>query len=202
MKNFFKKIPGWVMVLFIFGLLYTFGLHTEVLGQIQRVILLTGIHNVDVPHEQSSEDIASNLIPEENEKFMLQKLSGETIDFDELKGKVVFLNLWATWCPPCIAEMPDIQELYNEMKDENIAFVMLSVDTKGTDKVKKFIDKKKFTFPVYLLENGIPDKFSSNVIPTTFIISKDGEVVSRQEGMASYNTNEFKEYLRKLINGE
>lgn len=200
MKALFKKIPGWVVILFTFGLLYVFGLHTEVLGQIQRVILLTGIRNVDVPNKQSSESTTSESISADAEKFMLQKLSGETIDFDELKGKVVFLNLWATWCPPCIAEMPDIQELYNEMKDENVAFVMLSVDKKGTDKVEKFINKKKYTFPVYLLENGIPEKFSSNVIPTTFIISKDGEILSRQEGMASYNTKEFKEYLREMIN--
>ena len=129
--------------------------------------------------------------------FSLISATGEELQFSELKGKVVFMNFWATWCQPCIAEMPDIDELYKSIPGENIVFVMVSVD-KEFSRAKKLLGKKGFSFPIYQVNSQLPAEFSSRSIPTTFVISKDGKIAVRETGIASYNTKEFREYLLAL----
>jgi thiol-disulfide isomerase/thioredoxin len=196
-----KKIPGWLVMLLVFGILYATGLHTEAIGQVQRLMLATGIRNASVA--EPAADHASNAGSAEAAEgvgagFKMKDLNGNTVAFESLKGKVIFLNIWATWCPPCIAEMPNIQSLYEKVGSDKIAFVMLSVDEGGSGKVKKFIDRKGFTFPVYLPATQLPREFYSQAIPTTFIISPEGKIVARQEGMAEYDTKEVREFLQKL----
>ena len=201
-----KHIPGWVYTLLVFGFLYLSGLHTEAIGQVQRVLLATGIITPDLPEIPDAETASANSAAIESiseamvaNDFLLQDLSGKTVKFSSLKNKVIFLNIWATWCPPCVAEMPGIQGLYDKVKgNKNIAFVMLSVDQNGMEKVKKFVAKKGYTFPVYLPASGVPATFETRSIPTTFILSKDGKVAARHDGMANYDTKEVKEYLEKL----
>lgn len=190
-------------MLVLFGFLYLTGLHTEAIGQLQRLLLATGIKKADVPEPVLSPTDAAGPGPGEaatvvGEGFKMVGLDGSTVPFESLKGKVVFLNIWATWCPPCLAEMPNIQSLYEKMGSDKVAFVMLSVDEGGMDKVKKFIQKKKYTFPVYMPASQFPQEFYSNAIPTTFIISPDGKIVAKQEGMADYDTPEVVAFLQKL----
>ena len=104
----YKDIPGWVVMLTIFGILYATGLHTEAIGQVQRILLATGIKNADVP--DSDELNNPSLEMASSAGFILSDLQGNTVPFESLRGKVVFMNVWATWCPPCIAEMPGIQK--------------------------------------------------------------------------------------------
>lgn len=206
-KNKFsiKNIPGWAVMLGIFGVLYLTGLHTEAIGQVQRLLLATGIKNADVPETLQNPDAtavvdaAAAANPEmAGSGFKMVDLNGKQVNFESLKGKVVFLNIWATWCPPCIAEMPNIQKLYDKVGSDKIAFVMLSVDEGGMAKVKKFIDRKKYTFPVYIPASQFPQEFYSNAIPTTFIISPEGKIVAKQEGMADYDTKEVREFLQGM----
>ncbi|WP_276496223.1 TlpA family protein disulfide reductase [Pontibacter litorisediminis] len=204
-KFSFKQIPGWALMLAVFGVLYLTGLHTEVIGQVQRLLLATGIRNADVPDTLQNPDataVVDAAVVANSEMagagFKIADLQGNQVSFESLKGKVVFLNIWATWCPPCIAEMPNIQKLYEKVGSEKIAFVMLSVDEGGVEKVKKFIDKKQYTFPVYLPASNFPREFYSEAIPTTFIISPAGKIVAKQEGMADYNTPEVVAFLQKL----
>ncbi|MER2996607.1 TlpA family protein disulfide reductase [Pontibacter populi] len=206
-KNKFsiKNIPGWAVMLAVFGVLYLTGLHTEAIGQVQRLLLATGVKNADVPETLQNPDanaVASASAVANSEMagsgFKMVDLQGKQVAFESLKGKVVFLNIWATWCPPCIAEMPNIQKLYDKVGSDKIAFVMLSVDEGGMEKVKKFIGKKNYTFPVYMPASQFPQEFYSNAIPTTFIISPEGKIVAKQEGMADYDTPEVVEFLQKL----
>lgn len=201
-----KNIPGWAVMLAVFGVLYLTGLHTEAIGQVQRLLLATGIKNADVPETLQNPDAtavaeaAAAASPEmAGAGFKMVDLQGKQVAFESLKGKVIFLNIWATWCPPCIAEMPNIQKLYDKVGSDNIAFVMLSVDEGGMEKVKKFIDKKKYTFPVYMPAGQFPQEFYSNAIPTTFIISPEGKIVAKQEGMAEYNTPEVIDFLQGMV---
>ncbi|MBD1396455.1 TlpA family protein disulfide reductase [Pontibacter sp. JH31] len=208
-KNKFsiKSIPGWAVMLAIFGILYLTGLHTEAIGQVQRILLATGLKKADVPTTISeanytetveSEGVASSASMV-GAGFKMVDLKGKTVAFESLKGKVIFLNIWATWCPPCIAEMPNIQKLYDKVGSDKIAFVMLSVDEGGMDKVKKFIDKKGYTFPVYMPASQFPQEFYSTAIPTTFIISPEGKIVAKQEGMAEYDTKEVRDFLQGMV---
>jgi thiol-disulfide isomerase/thioredoxin len=187
-----KVLRDWGIIGLVFLLLYATGMHTEVAGFAQRMILSTGLITADInmdPIEISDDDF----------NFKLKRLNGETINFEDLKGKVIFLNLWATWCPPCIAEMPGIQSLYEKVDSNKVEFIMLSVNDQET-KTKGFIDKKGYTFPVYTAASNVPNVFRSGSIPTTFIISKQGKIVSKKVGMANYDKKSFINFLEKLSN--
>ena len=129
--------------------------------------------------------------------FVLIDKEGNRKSFTDYKGKVVFVNFWATWCPPCIAEMPDIHDLYTEMESTDIEFVLIALDD-DFQKAKDFVRKKKFDFPIYQLASPLPKVFESSAIPTTYVISPEGKIVMSKSGMAKYNTKKFKNFLEEL----
>jgi thiol-disulfide isomerase/thioredoxin len=136
-----------------------------------------------------------------NYNFILNDLEGNKVDVTKFKGKVIFLNMWATWCGPCRVEMPSIQKLYESVDKDKVVFIMLSIDSKETQsKISKYINDKGFTFPVYTPHEYLPRQLNVPTIPTTFIVSKDGKVKSKKVGTANYDTEEFKTFLNGLAN--
>lgn len=127
--------------------------------------------------------------------------NGKTVSLASLKGKVVFINFWATWCPPCREEMPAINQLRQSFKgNDNIVFLMVNVD--GTiKKSKAFMEKNKYDLPVYVPNSEIPGSFLGNAIPTTVILDKSGKMAARMEGGRDYASPEVKDAMDKLING-
>mgnify|MGYP002854931863 CR=1 FL=1 len=124
--------------------------------------------------------------------------SGADFNLIENKGKVVFLNLWATWCPPCVGEMPGIQDLYDKFKDNpDVAFVMVSNEDQAT--ISKFMERKKYSFPVFSSKNQAPAAFLSRSIPTTFVISKKGEVVIREVGAINWGGKKMNGIIEDLL---
>ncbi|MDJ1499215.1 TlpA disulfide reductase family protein [Xanthocytophaga agilis] len=183
----------WTLLLGIPAILYLTGWHTETIGGLQRMILATGIIKADTEQNQTDSS------PDADYNVNLQTLDGKDISLKELKGKVIFMNIWATWCPPCIAEMPGIQKLYEQVKSEDIAFVMISVD-ENPAKAQKFIKRKEYTFPVYqLTSKAIPQMYASESIPVTFVISASGKLVLKHSGMADYNSDAFRDFLRSQV---
>lgn len=176
--------------------LFLTGLHTEVFGFLQRGVLATGFMNPDVEENIPKENNISD--PQADFNMNLINSKGEAVSMEEFRGKVIFLNIWATWCPPCIAEMPGINNLYNEIKDEDVVFLMLSMD-ENFEKAKRFKEKKDFDFEVYQAVGGIPQMYHSQSIPTTYFINGKGELALTHTGMADYDTAEFKEFLRSLM---
>lgn len=175
--------------------LFLTGLHTEVFGFLQRGVLETGILNPDLEEKATMMQASAN--PKADFSLNLINAKGERVSMEQFRGKVIFLNLWATWCPPCIAEMPGINGLYNEVKGEDIVFLMLSLD-KDFEKAKRFKAKKDFDFEVYKVDGNIPQMYYSQSIPTTFVINAKGELALTQIGMADYHTEAFKEFLQSL----
>lgn len=188
-KSIKRELIEWGIFFGIIIILYGTGLHTTVLGGIQGVFLKTGIISPSLMDE-SEYRTASYNIP-------LMDLQGNAIEMHELKGKVVFLNFWATWCPPCIAEMPEIAGLYDEVASEDIAFIMVSVD-RDFNKLTKFIEKKEYSFPIYRLSGSLPNTYKASSIPTTYVISPSGKIVLEKVGMGSYHTDSFKELLEEV----
>ena len=129
--------------------------------------------------------------------FTLIDEDGNQKPFTDFEDKVVFINFWATWCPPCVAEMPDINALYQEMEDKGIEFAMISFDDEF-QKAKNFVEKKEFDFPIYQLASPLPKVYESNAIPTTYVLSPEGKIVVSKSGMAKYNTKKFKRFLEEL----
>ncbi|MGD8426399.1 MAG: TlpA disulfide reductase family protein [Balneolaceae bacterium] len=180
------------VIMGIILLLYSTGYYVEVVGRLQQIVLWTGIIQPDL--EQPVD-----IHPAADLKMPMISLSGEKTNLYDYRGKIIFLNFWATWCPPCVAEMPDIQSLYQSYKDQqNITFLMVSVD-QDADKAKQFIRRKGFTFPVFIINGLPPAALRPSVIPSTFVIGKDGHLVLRRRGMAKYNTERFKTFLDSLM---
>lgn len=183
--------------------LYATGLHTEVIGFAQRGLLATGLMNPDVEGiiqaRSKDKENGTATMPDNNKAdldFKLIDREGNTTSLEELKGKVIFMNMWATWCPPCIAEMPSIDELHGEMDDE-VAFVMLSLD-QNFETAKAFDKRKGYNLPIYAAAGNIPEMYNSPEIPTTYVIDADGNLALTHKGMADYNDPEFKEFLNSL----
>jgi len=194
-KQFIKKqLKEWGVFVAIILTLYFTGLHTDVAAFAQRVVLATGVANPNIPDNDDIKEKASY-------NFSLEGLDGENLDFRSLKGKTVFINLWATWCAPCIAEMPSIHNLYETYADnEDLVFVMIALEN-DKQKVKKFIDKKEYKFPVYFpINSQIPKVYKSQSIPTTFVLDSKGYIDYKKIGMANYNSGSFNRYMEKLLN--
>lgn len=126
---------------------------------------------------------------------------GNTVTLSSLKGKVVFINFWATWCPPCIHEMPSINELRQSFKgDENIVFLMVDVDNK-MEKSSAFMKQNNYDLPVYAPAGNIPSDYLGGAIPTTVILDKRGNMIARLEGGRDYADPEIVKALNELVEG-
>ncbi len=192
-KRTWKREAAELTIMLFIGLfIYAMGWHTEILGRLQQAVLWTGIIQPDTELADSERQMVSYDMP-------LISLGGEHTDLSAFKGDVIFLNFWATWCPPCIAEMPNIQALYEQYKDNDaLKFVMVSLD-EDSEKARQFLKDKGFTFDAYRLGGSRAEVFQSNIIPTTYVISKDGRLASKRQGMANYNTTAFKNFLNTLL---
>lgn len=131
----------------------------------------------------------------------LDCLKGEKTELkDAIKGKVVFLNFWATWCGPCKEEMPSMEALYKKFKDKGFVFLTISVDYEGLKPVKAFIEKNRYTFPVLLDPKcETLDLFAVTRIPTTFIIDREGRMIGTAIGPRNWNSPEVESIVNQLI---
>ncbi|MEG0258867.1 MAG: TlpA disulfide reductase family protein [Lysinibacillus sp.] len=118
--------------------------------------------------------------------FKLKNLSGETVQLSDYRGKTILLNFWASWCSPCIKEMPYMQKYYeqygNQSDIEIIAVNMTKVERGGTEKIESFIEEHKLTFPVLLDDKAgtIMDLYKVRAFPTTYIINKEGVITDKE----------------------
>lgn len=188
LKKLKKILNSWVFFIGLLVFLYFSGLHTQIMGTLQGLFLKTSFITTGMlkPADREAASYA----------LSLRSTEGKTTTLAALKGKTIFLNFWATWCPPCIAEMPEIHELYQSTDTSQVAFVMVSVD-KDAEKLEKFLKKHRYTFPVYQLNGSLPGVYQSSGIPLTFLISPSGKIVLKKKGMASYNNDSFKAILQK-----
>ena len=199
-KNTKKTLIEYGVIAAIVIILYATGLHTEVIGFIQRGILATGLMTpkIEAKHTNETKTDLTTVSASTPADFNLNLMDedGKTISLAEFKGEVIFMNMWATWCPPCIAEMPNINKLHKEVGDE-IAFVMISLDD-DFETAKAFNKRKGYDLPIYTLQSNRPAMYQSSTVPTTYVIDANGQLVLTHKGMANYNTSEFKSFLEGL----
>lgn len=126
----------------------------------------------------------------------LQMINTDSQPFElsQFKGKKVFVNLWATWCPPCRAEIPSIENLASKTDRSKVEFIMLSLDDDFV-KAKIYAANNKMKLPVYYPAGNLPQLFNVDGIPTTFVFNENGEIIYEHTGGLNYDTKEFIEML-------
>ena len=130
------------------------------------------------------------------QSWQIYDMQGNQVSFASLNEKPVFLNFWATWCPPCIAELPGIADLYEKYHGD-VNFILVSAESRA--KVRAFAKKNGFNQLPFYQNTTLPSDFSSQSIPTTFIINKDGVVVVSKKGAARWNSGSIEEVIEQLI---
>ena len=136
------------------------------------------------------------VLPDYN--LALQGVNTEDVNLKSAAGQVIVVNFWATWCPPCVAEMPSLQELYTTYKeDDRIAFFLIS-EEESTD-ISSFLEKNAYSVPTYIPRTQIPEKIDTSSLPTTYVIDKTGRIVITHTGAADWNSSKVKKIIEELL---
>lgn len=193
-------------VLIVFVLLMLFSPDTKAF--VSQGLMKLGLFrpNLESPKENETKgpipdehNVSNSEAGHGNAPVIFMDSSGKKTDAANLKGKVVFMNFWATWCPPCIAEMPSINKLYQHFDgNDQIVFLMVDVDNQIV-KSEAFMTKKKLSLPVHVPMGDIPSYWLGGSIPTTIILDKDGKIAAKHEGMADYSRKEVIDFINNLI---
>ncbi len=183
-KLFNKKLLSKSNIIFVV-LLAIFLIPTSREWVMRQIAFSPSIENVE------------NLEKIKNYNWSLKGLNTESLNFEDLQGKVIFVNFWATWCPPCRAEMPMIQKLYDGYKDK-INFIFVTNENWAV--VDKFFIKKNYNLPVYNSTSFPPEIFTrTNSIPASYLIDTEGNILISETGAADWNSDKVRELIDNLL---
>ncbi len=178
------KIVNILLLLFLGVLLFTpIGFHFKVF--VNRLISWS-------PSEIAVED--QQIL--DNYNWYLDDGTGRMYNLRQARGQVVLINIWASWCPPCVAEMPDLNELYRDYGDD-VIFLFVARDQQV--KVDEFMAKNQYNFPVFYEKSTAPDQLQTSSLPTTFILNKKSKLVVVEKGAASWNSKATRAMIDGLL---
>lgn len=143
-----------------------------------------------------SETTETNRETLQDYNWNLQELNAGEVNFSQSEGKVTIVNFWATWCPPCVAEMPSFQKLYDAYGDKVDFYFATS---EKPEKIVSFMKKNGYSLPFFIQSDEAPKQLQSQALPTTFVISKTGEIIIDEEGAADWNSNKTRALLDQLL---
>ncbi|UOE37343.1 TlpA family protein disulfide reductase [Chryseobacterium oryzae] len=193
-KLWLKK--NWSTV-FLFSLFVVLLVNKDAKAWTMRQIVSTGIFN---PKIEEQNETSTEKIEEKSENLIVKYENDEIIQTSDLKGKVVFINFWASWCPPCRAEFPSVQKFYNEYKNHKyLVFLTVNLDD-DPSAGKMYLRKENFSIPFLTPSGSISEKYFNGSLPTTVILDKSGKIRMQHNGMADYSKNSFYEEINRLLN--
>jgi peroxiredoxin len=173
------------------------------LGLLIIVALTLLVLRVQRPNPENPQPEANQFKPQEGylaPRFSLRNLKGNLEGLDDHSGKVIFVNFWATWCVPCVKEMPSFENLYRRYRSQGLTLLAVSLDKGDSSKVQDFADKHKLSFPILLDIEGVAEKlYPSFSIPFTYVIDKQGRVVARVDGAKDWESSETFEAVEHLL---
>jgi peroxiredoxin len=129
--------------------------------------------------------------------FTLQDLSGKSVKLSDQKGKVVLVEFWATWCPPCRESIPTLEKLHRQYAAKGLVILAVSVDEGGLDAVKKFVADHKMTYPVLQGTDDVTGKYMVRLIPAMFLVDKQGNI--KKQFMGGGNDDELDKEIKALL---
>lgn len=171
----------------------------QALKSIYKVFLFLSVILFLAPNTAYCRGIAKSS-PIKAPDFALKELNGNTLRLSDLKGRVVFLNFFAHWCPPCRQEMPSMQKLYDKLKGPAFEMLAVAVSSSGKNDVEKLVLSNGYTFKVLLDTSGkASDNYGIYSIPATFIIDKKGTIVRKEIGSRDWSDETTVLFLKKLV---
>lgn len=168
------------------------------------IALAAGVYRFQVPVSSQNQEVyfdqekpeVGHLAP----RFTLRNLSGNLEGIDDYKDHVIVLNFWATWCAPCLEEMPAFESLYRRYRSQGLTVLAVSLDKGDSSKVKKFVDTHNLTFPILMDNEGVAERlYPSFTIPFTYVIDKKGRVAARVDGAKNWGSGETFKALDLLL---
>lgn len=178
--------------LLFFALILVLVFSTDAKALLSQGLMKLGFYQPKLEEAIAPKEVSSSLY------FEMLDADGNSVELSDLKGKVVFINFWATWCPPCIAEMPSIQKMYDKVRDDE-EIVVLTVEVQGAkEKAMKFMERKNMDLPVLYPNTAIPEEIFQGSLPTTVIFDKDGNIAHTTMGMADYSGQNILDFFEEL----
>jgi thiol-disulfide isomerase/thioredoxin len=138
----------------------------------------------------------AGMMKREEYQLVLEDLEGNTINLADYSTQTVFISFWATWCPPCRAEMPSIRKFYNAF-GEKVSLFLITTEERG--KVEAYLRDSGYNLPVYFQKSSANGILNIKSYPTSFLISKKGEILIHKKGAADWNSKSFRKKLNKVL---
>lgn len=158
-----------------------------------RQLMVTGIFNASIDKED-----ADNTNPITTD-FDFSDENGIIQNTASLRGKVVFINFWASWCPPCRAEFPSVETLYSKLKDNPDVFFLIINEDSNLSLAKAYLAKEKFSIPLLKSKGIVPTEIYSGALPTTIVLDRNGKIRYNETGFANYASDKFVKQMEGLI---
>jgi len=163
-----------------------------------KAMLLEGLMKAGFFSPDTSVALAGRQPVNDLSGIKFKDINGKIVDLGDLKGKIIFLNFWATWCPPCLAEMPAVNKLYEKFGNDNeVVFILADADG-DLVKSQKFMNRKKFSLPVYAVAGEVPEVLFQGSLPTTVVFDKQGRIAYHEAGAANYGSEKFITFINRL----
>ena len=131
--------------------------------------------------------------------WRIRRLGGEALELGRFRGEVLFINLWASWCTPCVRELASIERLRDRLGDADVRFLIVAAE--GEDPVRSFLRRRPYDLPIYLEEERIPPAFGKLGLPTTWVVDRQGRIVLLRHGEAAWDQPAVADFLRALAAG-
>ena len=166
------------------------------------VIVLTGVASGGFAHDplEHGFKLVTFEPPSIPPDFRLVDLNGEPAELGNYRNQYVLLNFWATWCPPCVAEMPALEQLFQRYRERGFVVVAVSSDVEGRSIVQPFIENLGVTFPVLLDPDGkVSATYGAKSLPVSFLLDRNGRVVAAAEGAREWYSESAIEALDEII---
>ena len=186
-KRLIKKVLNYLLIAFLIFIIVSPNGKAWVLRQFISV----GLFKAEI-----KKDAVKDFL--NNSSFSFTDSKGNINNTSMLQGKVVFINFWVSWCPPCRAAMPSINDLYKKLQsDTNFVFLSRNEDDYKS-KANADLENNDFSFPIFYASGNVPGEIFAGTLPTTIVLSKQGRIVLKHEGLAGYNTDSFISQLKGL----
>lgn len=179
-------INGILIVLFLIILLVP-----SAKALMMQGLMEVGLFKPDI--NQNKTELSTDL-----SSIKFKDVKGNEVNLGELNGKVVFINFWATWCPPCLAEMPSVHQLYQQFgNDKEVVFLMVDADG-NFKKSQAYMDRKKYKMPVFAIASDLSATIFNGTLPTTVVFDKKGRLSYHGQGAADYSSAKFVAFIKEL----